>query len=80
MEGMAAVAAALLLLAILDDGNRKSKKQDEKSYKSGELFLGREALDDDVYYVYTFTPNFAVLHRGTLEECCEYMRDHTLVE
>lgn len=77
MEPIAALAAALLLLAIFGDGGGSSKKQDKKLYKHDELFLGREASDDDAYYVYTYDPSFEILFRGSLHECCDFLRENT---
>ena len=75
MDALAALAAAVLLLAIFDSG----KKKDETMYDPGELFLGREAADDEIYYVYKFEP-FEVVYRGDFDECREFMKSHTRKE
>ena len=76
MEGVAAVAAAVLLLAILGDGR---KKDNERLYDPGEIFIGREAEDDEngrrCYFVYTLDP-FEILYRGNFEECHSFMKSH----
>ena len=75
MEGLAAVAAALLLWAILGEDGKKEK---DRLYAPGEIFIGREAEDDESggrFFVYTLDP-FEIVYRGTFQECHSFMKSH----
>lgn len=70
MEGFLGVVAVIVLLVICAT-EKKGGTNQGKQYRRSDLVFGREG--DGRYCVYCCSEGFAVVFRGTLSECEEFM-------